>query len=89
VKKKKITELDTFMSQILKYLFNNNILFLKDGAIYSFYNKVNGKRYVGSSLYLKHRQSVHFSTLNNNKHKNNHLQNAWNKYKEENFEFLF
>lgn len=34
------------------------------------------------------RRDSHYSLLNNNKHKNQHLQRAWNKYGSENFEFI-
>jgi DNA invertase Pin-like site-specific DNA recombinase len=39
------------------------------------------------SVYYRWKQQ-HYPTLNINKHYNNHLQHAWNKYSEENFEFL-
>lgn len=50
-------------------------------------NKINNKVYIGQSIdiYARHRQ--HKSELNNNKHCNKHLQNAWNKYGKENFKF--
>lgn len=60
-------------------------------GIYKIVNKVNGKYYVGSSndvcgkfgRWYEHRQE-----LNKNVHTNDHLQNAWNKYGESNFEFM-
>lgn len=43
--------------------------------------------YIGSAKNLKTRLSRHRSSLRVNKHYNRHLQNAWNKYGEENFSF--
>ena len=56
-------------------------------AIYSITNTLNNKRYIGSATRLKERWRVHKYLLRKNKHFNNHLQNAWNKYGEENFKF--
>jgi len=51
-------------------------------------NKVNNKWYVGSSVnILRERWPHHKSALRYNKHHCKHLQNAWNKYGEDNFEF--
>lgn len=61
---------------------------LKNCGIYIIQNLVNGNIYVGSSSNIKRRFSQHKSTLRHNTHKNKHLQNAWNKYGEENFEFV-
>ncbi len=47
----------------------------------------NGKIYIGSAFNLSNRMSTHKYTLKNNKHKNKHLQNAWNVYGEESFLF--
>lgn len=58
-------------------------------GIYCIINKFNYKRYIGStSDSFKKRWWLHKWQLNNNKHKNIHLQNAWNKYGSENFEFI-
>jgi group I intron endonuclease len=59
----------------------------KISGIYKIINKVNGKYYVGSSKNIHVRWRVHKSNLNNNKHPNSHLQNAWNKYGNTLFEF--
>ena len=59
----------------------------KLSGIYKIANLVNGKRYIGGSVNLKHRLVCHKSGLRRGRHKNPHLQNAWNKYGEENFEF--
>lgn len=57
------------------------------GAIYSILNKENGKIYVGQSVNPKQRFAKHKSLLRYNKHDNDHLQNSWNKYGEDAFEF--
>jgi len=56
-------------------------------GIYSITNKVNGKIYIGQSQNIEFRWFQHKNNLNKNKHVNTHLQNAWNKYGEDNFEF--
>lgn len=43
--------------------------------------------YIGSANNLKRRWFEHRKQLRGNYHPNEHLQNAWNKYREENFEF--
>lgn len=56
-------------------------------GIYMIINKINNKRYIGSATRLKERWRGHRSLLKRNKHFNSHLQNAWNEYGEEQFEF--
>lgn len=56
-------------------------------GIYQIVNLIDGKKYVGSSNNLYKRKSSHFYNLKNNKHRNCHLQNAFNKYGEDNFSF--
>lgn len=56
-------------------------------GIYLIKNKNDGKFYIGSSLNIESRFLVHKSELRNKKHGNSYLQNAWNKYGEENFVF--
>ncbi len=56
-------------------------------VIYKIVNLVNGKVYIGSASYYNKRRGTHIGLLRQNKHKNPHLQSAWNKYKEKNFEF--
>jgi len=58
-----------------------------DGGIYKIVNTLNGKCYVGSAAYLIKRKRVHWSSLRLNKHHSRYLQQAWNKYGEEAFEF--
>lgn len=58
-----------------------------NSGIYIIKNKINEKVYVGSSINLKNRKRSHFIQLKNNKHINQHLQNAWNKYGVDGFSF--
>lgn len=60
---------------------------IKKPGIYKITNSANNKIYIGSAYNLSNRFSVHRYTLRNNKHKNKHLQAAWNKYGEQNFIF--
>ena len=56
-------------------------------AIYKITNKENGKFYIGSTNNLRKRWNNHRCNLRNNRHENSYLQQAWNKYGEEAFEF--
>ena len=57
-------------------------------GIYIIENTINNKIYIGqTSVSFKNRLSNHVSELKRNKHCNNHLQRAWNKYGEDNFLF--
>lgn len=56
-------------------------------GIYKIKNKIDNKFYIGSSTNIKQRWYRHKSMLRNNCHCNEHLQNAWNKYGENCFEF--
>ena len=60
---------------------------LKVSGIYCIENKINHKVYIGSSKNIYQRLLKHFALLRHNKHENMHLQNAWNKYGENNFEW--
>ena len=59
----------------------------KSSGIYKITNKINGKYYIGSASIICNRWWIHISKLRKNYHPNTHLQNAWNKYGEKNFEF--
>ena len=65
----------------------------KISGIYKIINKVNGKYYVGSSLNILDnndhgRWHKHKRCLKENVHRNDYLQNAWNKYGENQFNFV-
>ena len=83
--------------QELKFTFSTaNIDDLGKTGIYAIVNKVNDKFYVGSAIqqgkFRSHsgfytRWNKHLCVLRRNEHHSRYLQNAWNKYGEENFEF--
>jgi len=54
-------------------------------GIYKLVNKATNQCYVGQSQRCKKRLKEHFRLLRYNKHPNQRLQNAFNKYGEENF----
>ena len=56
-------------------------------GIYKITNKQNEKFYIGSSTNIEMRWCAHKSCLRRNVHSNQHLQNAWNKYGNEEGEF--
>lgn len=58
------------------------------GVIYKIINKVNGKYYLGSSLFFRERLTKHKSELRKGDHHNYLLQRDWNKFGEDSFEFL-
>jgi group I intron endonuclease len=55
--------------------------------VYEIVNLVNGKKYVGCSADYKSRWKHHKHLLRLNNHANTYLQQSWNKYSENNFEF--
>lgn len=57
------------------------------GCIYVIENTLNGKKYVGQTGNWKKRERDHYRSLNLNKHRNSHLQAAWNKYGKQAFIF--
>ena len=58
-----------------------------ESGIYKIEILIEAKVYVGSAKNIEKRKKEHFNALKNNTHKNKHLQNAWNKYGEKNFQF--
>jgi len=59
------------------------------GGIYKIIHKLSGKYYVGSTHNFNHRWiRQHLFCLRHNKHCNDKLQHAWNKYGETMFEFV-
>jgi group I intron endonuclease len=61
---------------------------VQDSGVYKITNVVNGKVYVGSSAReLLRRIRGHLKDLNSGKHRNRHLQSAWNKYGKSKFVF--
>lgn len=54
-------------------------------GIYMCTCNINGRSYIGQSSDVKLRKCQHLSELRGNRHFNQHLQNAYNKYKEYNF----
>ena len=56
-------------------------------GIYCITNTVNGKRYIGQSTNIERRLKEHKTSLRNDYHHSQHLQNAFNNYGEDFFEF--
>ncbi|MBC8275806.1 MAG: GIY-YIG nuclease family protein [Chloroflexi bacterium] len=56
-------------------------------GVYRIRNKVNDKRYIGSTNDFEKGWKERLRTLRKRKYHNPHLQRAWNKYGEENFVF--
>lgn len=61
--------------------------YYKVAGIYKIINNIDGKFYIGSSVNLYNRSIAHNKMLLSNNHDNQYLQNAFNKYKGENFTF--
>lgn len=57
-------------------------------CIYEILNLINQKEYIGQTTNFSRRKQTHINNLRKNKHINKKLQNAWNKYGEENFKFI-
>jgi len=56
-------------------------------GIYKITNLKNNLIYIGSTVNLYRRKNEHLKELRNNKHHNAHIQNSFNKYGEDIFEF--
>lgn len=69
--------------------FINQEKYKDDYGIYGIINKINGKVYVGQTgeRFLR-RYWHHQWKLRDNSHDNTYLQNAWNKYGEDNFDYV-
>ncbi|MCE9677451.1 GIY-YIG nuclease family protein [Paraclostridium bifermentans] len=65
-----------------------NLMYENRPGIYKIINTLNGKVYIGSTQNIRIRRNNHFTNLRYNRHHNIHLQNAYNKYGLENFEFI-
>lgn len=57
-------------------------------GVYAIVNKINDKRYIGSSINIEVRWQQHRGDLTKGKHHSRHLQSAWNKYGADNFIFV-
>lgn len=57
-------------------------------GVYAITNLFNGKVYVGSTAVLTRRRDDHFRALRGGRHPIPHLQNAWNKYGDDQFDFV-
>lgn len=54
---------------------------------YSIYCKITGKQYIGITTNIEERWKRHISLLNSNKHHSYKLQEAWNTFGKDNFDF--
>ena len=68
-------------------MFDINSGGLMLSGIYQIRNLVDNKIYIGSTKNFKKREKSHFSRLKNKTHHSLYLQNAYNKYGQENFIF--
>lgn len=67
----------------------NDLQNLEKFGVYKILNSKNKKYYIGSTIdSFTKRLNHHYHALKRGDHKNLHLQRAWNKYGEENFEFV-
>ena len=60
---------------------------MKNGIIYYIKNTENQKMYIGQTTNFKKRKKVHKRSLKYGYHHNFYLQNSWDKYGEDKFEF--
>ena len=60
---------------------------MTESGIYQITSICNGRIYIGSSKNLEQRKKNHFRCLKYNRHENNKLQRAYNKYGVDNFTF--
>lgn len=70
-------------------IITDNIENIMKIGVYKILNTVNNKYYIGSTVdSFTKRLNHHYHALLRDKHKNEHLQNAWNKYGEDKFQFI-
>lgn len=79
----------------MKIQYNKKLVFLNkaititnNSGVYGVLDKNNQKIYIGSSNHVKRRYYEHASYLRNNKHWIRELQERWNLFGKDNFEFL-
>ena len=60
---------------------------MSESGIYQILNVENDKCYIGQTVNLTNRKKGHFKSLLDNSHCNEHLQNSFNRYGKNNFEF--
>lgn len=58
------------------------------GGVYCIRNLIDGKVYIGSSVSMRRRLCHHSQDLKNKRHSNFYLQASYDKYGDENFEFI-
>lgn len=61
---------------------------MKQSGIYQIHNLENDKLYIGGCVNLNKRFSHHVCELNHKRHNNKYLQRDWNRYGQQNFEFV-
>ena len=59
----------------------------KRAGVYTIYNIITNKFYIGSSVNLRTRRTLHFRELKQGTHHSKYLQNSYNKYGRDNFIF--
>lgn len=76
--------------KILNLIIKRDMMSIyKKIGIYGIRNKINGKIYVGqTSVSFGDRKDCHYAKLRHNKNDNINLQNEWNYFGENNFEFI-
>ena len=60
---------------------------MSEKVVYEIVNEINDKKYIGSTNSRKKRWARHRSMLRDDCHTNQHLQNSYNKYGKDNFQF--
>ena len=60
---------------------------MEKGYIYKITNLTNNKVYIGQTIDFNKRKQEHINALKAKRHKNAHLQSAWEKYGQDSFKF--